>query len=385
MHLQEPRMNLRYLALAALAVPLFLAAGPASAGALHEAKPADRYATHLQAFEDHVRAWMKKEGVPAFTIGFVKDDYMWVKGFGFADVENQVPASAESAYRYASVQKSMTAAAVLQLVERGRISLDAEIQTYVPYYPRKSWPVTVRQLLGHLGGVPHYVNREVEQHFTTHKSTREAIAVFEHYDLVAEPGTKFSYSTYGYDLLGAAIESASGLSYGDYMRDRVWGPAGMTATAMDDPLALVPHRVRGYQELDGQLRNSEFVDVSSRFGGGGTRGTVPDLLRFLTALNQGRLLSAASLSLMATPMKTRDGGLSGFPKTEGYAMGWNVAHSGGHLILLNDGGQQETRTLILDVPDRRFAIALAQNLEKDTSAEPLFELYQLVLGEKLEL
>lgn len=378
-------MKLRYLAPAALVVPLLLIAAPAASSPEHRPRPADPYAKRLQAFEDHVRAWMKKEGVPAFTIGFVKDDYMWIRGFGFADLENRVPATAESAYRYASVQKSMTAAAVLQLVERGRISLDAEIQTYVPFYPRKAWPVTVRQLLGHLGGVPHYVNREVEQHFTTHKSTREAIAVFEEYELVAEPGTKFSYSTYGYDLLGAAIESASGQPYADYMRDHVWGPAGMSATAMDDPLAIVPHRVRGYQEVGGQLRNSEFVDVSSRFAGGGTRGTVRDLLRFMTALNDGRLLGPASFALMTKPMKTRDGGVSGFPKTEGYAMGWNVAHSGGQLVLLNDGGQQETRTLILDVPERRFAIALAQNLEKDTSAEPLFELYELVLGDKLAL
>jgi CubicO group peptidase (beta-lactamase class C family) len=376
-------MRLLYLALAALA-PLLLVSVPAAADA-NRPDPADLYAKRLQAFEDRVRAWMKKEGVPAFTIGFVKDDYMWVKGFGYADVENQVPATADSAYRYASVQKSMTATAVLQLIERGRISLDAEIQAYVPYYPRKAWPVTVRQLLGHLGGVPHYVNREVEQHFTTHKSTREAISVFEKYDLVAEPDTKFSYSTYGYNLLGAAIESASGQSYADYMRDHVWGPAGMSATAMDDPLAIVPRRVRGYQEVDGKLRNSEFIDVSSRFAGGGTRGTVPDLLRFMMALNEGRLIGPASLALMATPMKTRDGGVSGFPKTEGYAMGWNVVHSSGRLVLINDGGQQETRTFMLDVPERRFAIAIAQNLEKDTSAEPLFELYELVLGEKLAL
>jgi CubicO group peptidase (beta-lactamase class C family) len=378
-------MKLRYLALAALAAPLLLVSDLAAAGDAHRTDPADPYSKRLRAFEDHVRAWMKKEGVPALTIGFVRDDYMWVKGFGYSDVENQVPATADSAYRYASVQKSMTATAILQLVERGRISLDAEIQTYVPFYPRKAWPVTVRHLLGHLGGVPHYVNREVEQHFTTHKTTREAIAVFENYDLVAEPGTKFSYSTYGYDLLGAAIEGASGQPYADYMRDHVWGPAGMSATAMDDPLAIVPHRVRGYQQVDGRLRNSEFVDVSSRFAGGGTRGTVPDLLRFVTALNDGRLIGPASFALMATPMKTRDGTVSGFPKTEGYAMGWNVVHAGGRLVLLNDGGQQETRTLILDVPERRFAIALAQNLEKDTSAEPLFELYELVLGERLAL
>jgi CubicO group peptidase (beta-lactamase class C family) len=169
------------------------------------------------------------------------------------------------------------------------------------------------------------------------------------------------------------------------MRDHVWRPAGMIATMMDDPLRLIPNRVRGYQEVDGQIRNSEFIDVSSRFAAGGTRGTVPDLLRFMTALNEGVLLSPKSLELMYTPMKTRSGGRSGFPLGQGYAMGWNVMRQKGRLVLLNDGGQQETRTMILNAPDRNLAIAVAQNLEKDGDGEaPVLNLYRALLGERFE-
>ena len=131
----------------------------------------------LRAFETVVRAEMQKSKIPGLTIGFVKDDYVWVKAFGFSDLENRTPATEQSAYRYASVQKSMTAVAVLQLVEQGKIDLDAEIQAYVPYFPRKEFPVTVRELLGHLGGIPHYVDRAKEQHIKEHKTTREAIAI----------------------------------------------------------------------------------------------------------------------------------------------------------------------------------------------------------------
>jgi CubicO group peptidase (beta-lactamase class C family) len=333
-----------------------------------------------------LRAQMEKERVPGLTIGYVQGGTFWAKGFGLADVENGVPAGDVSAYRYASVQKSMTATAILQLAERGRIDLGAEVQAYVPYYPKKRYPVVVRDLLGHLAGIPHYVNRAVEQHFTDRKTTRQAVEVFAGYDLVNEPGTAFSYSSYGYNLLGAAIEGASGQSYADYMRDHVWRPAGMAATRMDDPLALIPHRVRGYQEVDGQLRNSEFVDVSSRFAAGGTRGTVPDLLRFMKALNEGALLSPRSLELMYTPMKTRRGGFSGFPRTLGYAMGWNVMTQKGRRVLHNDGGQQETRTMMINVPELRFAAASAQNLEKDGDGlPPVLSLYGAVLGEKFEL
>lgn len=339
------------------------------------------YDAKLKAFERSVLAEMKRSSIPGLTIGFVKDDTVWIKGFGNADVENSTPATAESAYRYASVQKSMTAVAVLQLAENHKIDLDAEIQTYVPDYPRKPFPITVRQLLGHLGGVPHYVDRAKEQHIKEHKTVRETIAIFADFPLVAEPGTRWSYSTYGYDLLGAAIETASGQSYGDYMRGHVWLPAGMTATRMDDPLALIPHRVRGYQLVDGSLQNSEFIDVSSRFAGGGTRGTVGDLLRFMKALNEGKLLTAQSAELMYTPMTTRDGGHTGFAGTEGYAMGWNVVRQPFGRVYLNDGGQQETRTFILNVPEKHFAIAFAMNLESD-SIKPLYlELYEAILGE----
>ena len=350
-----------------------------------QAQTADKYADRLRAFEEFVREQMEKNKVPGLTVGFVKDDYVWVKGFGSADLENKTPAREDSSYRLASVQKSMTAAAILRLVEEGKIDLDAEIQTYVPYFPKKKFPVTVRQLLYHLGGIPHYVNRDVEQHIKVHKTTRETIAIFENYDLVAEPGTKFSYSTYGYNLLGAAIEGASKQPYADYMREHVWQPLGMSDTRMDDPLDLIPNRVRGYQVLDGAVKNSEFIDVSSRFAGGGTRGTVPDLLKFMKGLNDGKLLSRESVALMYAQAKTRDGQVSGFPRTGGYAMGWNLVPQKSGLVVINDGGQQETRTFILNFPEKRFAIAVAQNLERDDDGAIIFRLYELILGEKFSL
>ena len=340
-------------------------------------------AEELEQYAHHVEAALRVQKIPGATVGFIQDDFVWVRAFGFSDIENEVPARPDSAYRYASVQKSMTAVAVLQLAEKGLIDLDADVRNYVPYYPRKRFPITIRQLLGHLGGIPHYVNRGIEQHFKDHRDTKQAIAVFANFDLVAEPGTKFIYSSYGYNLLGAAIEGASGESYSQYMEKHVWSPAGMTDTRMDDPLELIPHRVRGYQLQNGELKNSEFVDISSRFAAGGTRGTVPDLLRFMDALNRGKLLSQRSLQLMYSPMHTRDGKISGFPNTAGYAMGWNVMHTKVGDVYTNDGGQQETRTFILTVPAKHFALALAINLEADVYDEILFPLFELIMGEKL--
>lgn len=339
-----------------------------------KALDARQFAKELALFEEFVRKQMALDQTVGLTIGFMKDDFVWVKGYGSADLENKVPAGPESAYRLASVTKPMTAVAIMQLVDKGKINLDAEVQTYVPYFPKKPWPITVRQILGHLGGISHYKNPAQELHLTTHKTTREAIAVFENFDLVAEPGTRYSYSSYGYNLLGAVIEGASGMSYGDYMRANVWGPLGMSDTRMDDPLEVIPNRVRGYQLVDGKVRNSEFVDISSRFAAGGTRSTVPDLLKFARGIIEGKLVSPESMTLLTTSMNTRAGRLTD------YAMGWETTPFNGRYFLIHSGGQQETRTLLYILPSQKFAIAGAVNFEGSNPGAYMDRLFQLLTG-----
>ena len=222
----------------------------------------------------------------------------------------------------ASVTKPMTAVGVLRLVEMGKIDLDAEVQRYVPDFPRKPHPVTVRQLLSHLGGISHYRNYDVEGRLKEPRTTREALALFRDFDLVAEPGTRYQYSSYGYNLLGAVIEGASGRSYGEFMRAEVWGPLGMDDTRLDSPRDLIPHRVRGYERERGVLRNSEYVDISSRFAGGGTRSTVLDMLKLARGLEAGRVLRRETLDAMWTEAATRDG--TGVH----YGLGWGIEANG---------------------------------------------------------
>jgi CubicO group peptidase (beta-lactamase class C family) len=304
-----------------------------------------------------VRKQMAADHTTGLAIALMEGDAVWARAYGLADLENGSPMKPESSFRLASITKPMTATAVLQLVEQGKIDLDAEIQTYVPYFPRKKHPVTVRQLLGHLGGIPHYQNRAVELHIKEHKTTREAIAIFQDFDLVADPGTRYSYTTYGYNLLGAAIEGASGQPYGDYMREHVWGPLAMKDTRLDDPLDIIPNRVRGYEWAEGRLRNSEFVDVSSRFAGGGTRTTVIDLLKFARGFLDGKLVSRATMERMTQRMALSSG------RFTDYGMGWGIDPLNGHYVISHGGSQNETRTLLFLFPARKAVIAAATNFE----------------------
>jgi len=318
---------------------------------------AQSYDSAIRTLEQFVPEEMNAQRMPGLSVAIVHGDFHWSRGFGFADIENEVRASSESSYRMASVTKPMTAVAILELAEQGKIDLDAEVQKYVPYFPRKAQPITIRQLLSHQGGISHYRDYMKEGRIKEPKSTREAIALFADFDLVAEPGTKYSYTTYGYNLLGAVIEEVTGKPYGAFLTDAVWRPLGMTSTIMDDPRAIVPHRVQGYVLENGQLRRSEYVDVSSRFAGGGTRSTVVDMIRFVEGLAAGKVLDRATLERAWTGAPTRD------QRRTTYGLGFGVYSRNGRWAVAHTGSQQETRTSLLYIPSERFAVALASNFE----------------------
>jgi CubicO group peptidase (beta-lactamase class C family) len=372
------------LLISLLLLPIFdFKAGAGSSG---QARPlvgtsSTQYADKLAVFEEFVRQQMLKDKIPGMTIGFFKDDYSWVKGFGYADLENKIPARPESAYRLASITKTFTGAAILQLAEKGKLSLDGEIQTYVPYYPKQKWPVTVKQLLVHIGGGqtgsgmgPDYV------------TPREVVARIAKYPIQNEPGVKYDYQTSGYNLLGAAIEEVTGQPLGQYFRESIWNPLGMTDTRMDNARELIPNRVRGYELVNGEIQNARFIDVSSRFGGGGALGTVPDLLKWARSVDSGVILTKESTSLMYTPVASKGGRYVGISDGESYyTLGWIVYPINGQMAIWNDGGQIGTSTAILRVPSRNLAIAFACNVQDIDRMPYIKRLYELLTGEPMAI
>ncbi len=340
-----------------------------------DAAPGEDYAAEIEVFKGFVQEQMKLDRIPGLSVGFSKGGFRWARGFGSADLENGTAATERSSYRLASNTKSMAAVAILQLAEAGKLELDAEARKYVPYFPRKKWPVTLRQLLGHLGGISHYVNPELESRIREHKDTRDSLAIFAGFDLVAEPGTRYHYSSYGYNLLGAVIEGVARQPFGSYLREHVWGPLEMEDTYMDDPDELIPSRVEGYRLVDGELRNSEFVDISSRFAAGGTRSTVVDLLKYAEGLDGTTVLSQESIELMHTSLALANG------RFTDYALGWRVRPVNGRHQASHGGSQPETRTALVRFPKENLSIAVAYNFEGASSQRYARYLAQLILGE----
>jgi CubicO group peptidase (beta-lactamase class C family) len=350
---------------------------PAALAQVTAPQPADPYAERLRAFDEFVAAGIKRDRIPGMTIGFFKDDYTWVKGFGYADLENKVPATAESAYRLASVTKSMTGEAIVQLAERGKLDLDAEIQRYVPDYPKQQWPVTVRNLLTHTGGGQTGSGLGPE-----HVTPKEVVARISKYPIKYEPGNRYDYQTAGYNLLGAAIENVSGQTFEQYLRENLWLPAGMKDTRLDDVRGLVPNRVRGYDLADGEIKNAPFIDVSSRFGGGGLTGTVPDLLRWGRAAFSGKIVSPKWIDEMLKPFTSKSGRYTGLGDGDTYyTLGWMVMPVNGSLALHAQGSQKGTDTYLYYFPEKRLAVAAASNLEAAPTQRYVRRLYEIVTGE----
>jgi CubicO group peptidase (beta-lactamase class C family) len=312
----------------------------------------------VQAVETAITATLTRAGIPGASVAIaVGGTLRFAGGYGLADVENGVPAKAATMYRLASVSKPITAAAVLKLSEEGRLDLDAPIQRYVPGFPQKTGTVTARDLLGHLGGVRHYRDDE-PINTTPYSSVGSGLDFFKDDALVAEPGTRYVYSTYGYNLLGAAIEGASGGSYLQYLRETIFAPAGMTAIRVDEVAPIIPNRAQGYRRTsEGVLLNSDLADVSYKVPGGGFIATAPDVARFGAALVAGTLVSKASLDAMLTPRREKGG------RETGYGLGLNVSGTERRREAWHTGGQERVSTVLFLRPEDGVSVAVLSNLQ----------------------
>lgn len=315
----------------------------------------------ISKIEAAITSFMSRQNIPAISVAIVENNQMrFQRGYGMADVENFVPAKASTVYRIASVSKSLTAVAAMQLVERGKLDLDAPVQKYVPSFPAKKFPITTRQLLAHLSGVRHYKRGEGER-TNRYESLTDALAIFKDDPLEHEPGTRFTYTTFGYTLLGAVIESASGMKYEDYLRENVYKPAGMSQTQVDDFYVIIPNRAEGYGRFeDGGLRNAALMDSSYKIPGGGLVSTAEDLARFAINVQNGTLIKQATFAQMTKSQQTRDG------RETNYGFGWFVDMREGRQpdgSFWHGGVQPGYTSDLWLLPKKRFALVILTNLE----------------------
>lgn len=279
------------------ALLIVLVAQAGAAWALDETR-VTRYLQRLQA----------QSGAPGVSAAIlVRGELVFSGGIGVSDLETGTAQNGVSVHNIGSISKTHAVVAVMQLVEQGKVNLDAEVQTYAPWFPKKQAPINVRQILTHTSGIRHYKDGEFGEGdvlaFRQFDNVEESTRRWRDEPLLFAPGQYWNYSSFATNLLQAVVESASGEKFEDYLRRHVWEPAGMLDTLFDVPSRIVPRRGRGY-ERDSKthdLINAAQENVSYKYAGGGIISTDEDLVRFGQALNAGLLLRPATLAEMYRP------------------------------------------------------------------------------------
>ncbi len=349
-------MTIRSRALSALFLLLFAAAA-------HGDDP--------KAYLEQLR---RSTGTPGISAAVAqKGRIVFSDGVGYADLDNLVPANGATVFNVGSVSKVITAVAVLQLVEQGKVDLDDPIQKYVPAFPQKAaGAITVRHLMTQTSGIRHYRRTDfpesaVNENVKPFASFEESLRIFKDDPLLFKPGQLYSYSSYAVNLLQGVIESASGTKFEDYLRQHVWSPAGMSSTLFDVPERVVPHRARGYEVANGTTTNFPFGDVTYKFASGGMLSSADDLVRFGMAL--GRLLKPETMKAMYTPVP----GLLQFPskKPMEFSQGlmWRIfTDEAGRRFVNHCGTVKGFNACLVIYPDHDVVAALLGNGDPVTPA-----------------
>ena len=349
-------MHMRTTPALALLAAVASMLAPAAAGA-------DDRGALLERIDGLVSDSMEATQTPGISVAVqYRGEMILARGYGLADVENRVPATEHTVYRIGSVTKQFTAAAVMKLVEDGKVALDDPMTKYFPDYPVGPFHITVGQLLDHTSGIKGYTEMPgFWEKGRLDLSHEQMIELFSTVPYEFEPGDRYQYNNSGYYLAGLLVEKASGKSYAEYLEETFFRPLGMREShyLYNDP--IVPNRAEGYRVEDGVLLNDQPLSMHLPFAAGALGSSVLDLVRWMVALGAGDVVGPDGLEAMTTRRR--------LPRGEeiGYGLGLFVGEMAGHRLIEHAGGINGFLSQLAWYPDDDLIVAVLAN---SGSAEP---------------
>ena len=315
------------------------------------------YSEAIRKAEKFIDSLREKNDIPGISVCVGnKEKILWAEAFGYADMENKAKLSIYSKFRLGSVSKLLTSLAVGRLYQEGKLELDAPVQQYVPGFPVKKYPITSRQLAGHMSGIRHYRKEDPLTIPKDYKSVWDGLSIFKEDTLLFKPGTKYEYSTYGYSLLSAVIEGAAHMSFLSYMQDSIFVPFGMTNTTADINDSIIVNRVRFYDHEGKKLVNAALVNNSYKWAGGGFLSTPYDLVYMIMGLINQKVLDRKALELLFTPQSLENG------TSTNVGIAWRINTTKSGVTYIHHGGAiQGGRTFVLFYPQSGYIFAITAN------------------------
>jgi CubicO group peptidase (beta-lactamase class C family) len=301
-----------------------------------------------------VKEHMSEYKIPGVSLAVLRrGEIVLLKSYGLANVEHQVPVKPETIFQSGSIGKQFTAAAIMILVQDGKISLDDKISKYVPDVPPAWKEITVRHLLTHTSGMGDYpADIDLRRDYTED----EFLESFKKVPLDFVPGSKWNYSNVGYVTLGILIRKVTGKYYGDFLQERVFRPLDMRTARIISEADIVPNRAAGYRLIRGELKNQEWVSPSTNSTADGSLYlSILDLAKWDAALYTASPLTQASRNTIWTSARLSDG------TTKAYGMGWHIANLHGHRIVLHGGAWQGFKSQIIRFLDSEVSIIFLAN------------------------
>jgi len=303
----------------------------------------------------YVLAEMQRQRVPGVAVAIVSKGNVTTRGYGFANLEHMVPVTDETLFQSGSLGKMFTATAVMLQVEDGKLALSDPITKFFPDAPPAWRDITVRNLLNHTSGIPDYTTST----FDYRKDyTEDDLAHFAYAQpLEFPPGSRWNYSNTGYALLGFIVHKVSGKFYGDVLAERVFKPIGMTTTRIIDEADVIPNRAAGYQIVNGEIKNQDWVAPKlNTTADGSLYFSVRDLVAWDAAVKRRGILKPESWEQILTPARLNSG------KTYPYGMGWGFDERGGKPVQSHGGSWQGFRTQLTRFIGDDLTVAVLANL-----------------------
>lgn len=302
--------------------------------------------------DDLVRAEMAKSGAPAVSIAIVQNGKLVrAQAYGYANVELKVPATPKTVFRVASMSKQFCAAAVMLLVEDGKLSVSDSIRKWFPDAPETWQPITVHHLLTHTSGIV-----DLPIRFESTLSNSDYLKALYAKPLKSVAGEKFEYSNPGYALLGLLVEKVSGSPLSSVVSTRILKPVGMEDSVYYTPYDIVPNRASGYQRKDGIVQNALFLRPPMLQGAGGLMATATDFAKWDIALNSDKPLSEA--------IKKQIYGEQVVAKNDHYGYGWYVATKNGKRTVRHSGGTIGFSSNIVRFIDEKLTVIVLENISE---------------------
>ncbi|HYC89189.1 MAG TPA: serine hydrolase [Thermoanaerobaculia bacterium] len=278
------------------------------------------------------------------------------KGYGMADLEQGTKMTPEAVFRIGSITKQFTAAAVLQLVESGKVALDDPLAKYFPAVPTGGKTVTIEHLLTHTSGIPSYTDKaELRKRLTEELTPQQIIDTVRDEPMRFDPGTKWSYNNSGYTLLGMIVEQVSGMPYAEYLEKNVFPRAGLTHTRYGSTRPIVPGRVPGYSLAGGKVVNADYVSMSIPYAAGALLSTVDDLARWTAAVAAGKVVDRKLVDKAWTPYRLTSG------EDSGYGYGWRLSPVAGERVIQHGGSIHGYSSHAMWLPEHHLYVAVLTN------------------------